>query len=102
MLEIIIRFPEKEDANKLNYDICSFFQGSKAFQNNDIIVSPVYTNWYKNKQKYFFSITFVDENVDRRVIIEGGEIIVMGIKKLWAFIKDDDQNKDDKNKDLEK
>lgn len=50
MLEINIRFPEKEDAEKLNADICSFFQGSKAFTNNDIIVGPVYDGWFKNKK----------------------------------------------------
>ena len=93
MLEIIIRFPEKEDANKFNYDVCSFFQGDKTFQNDDIIVSPVYTNWYKNKQKYFFSITFIDENINRRIIIESNEITVMGIKKLWVFSKEDCQSK---------
>lgn len=86
MLTIKIRFPEKKDAEKLNEQICSFFQGSKAFVENDIIIGPVYTGWHQNKLNYYFHIIFADESIDRSIDIEGAELSVLNVKKLWAFV----------------
>ena len=91
MLEITIRFPEKADSEKLNETICSFFQGSKIFAENDIIVGPIYEGWHSNKKSYYFKITFVDESIERTVDIEAGELTVMGLKKIWAFADDSEK-----------
>jgi len=88
MLEIKFRFPEKKDAEKFNEMVCGFFQGSRAFIENDIIIGPVYKGWHKNKQNHYFNITFADESVERSITIEAAELIVLSIKKIWAFVEE--------------
>lgn len=88
MLEITFRFPEKKDAEKFNEMVCGFFQGSKAFIENDIIVGPVYTSWHKNKQNYYFHLTFAEESVDRSITLEAAELTVLNIKKIWGFVEE--------------
>ena len=88
MLEIKFRFPEKKDAEKFNEMVCGFFQGSKVFIENDIVVGPVYTSWKKNKQNHCFELTFADESIDRSITIEGAELTILKIKKIWGFVEE--------------
>lgn len=86
MLKINFRFPEQKDAETLNNAICSFFQGSKAFINNDIFVGSVFSSTHKNEVNYFFQLAFIDDSVERSIDIEAAELTVLGIKKIWAFV----------------
>lgn len=89
MLEILIKFPMKEDAYKANEKLCSLFQGQKSFIDNDVIITPIkesdtYSKIVKNNL-FEFSIIFNGEGESKKVEFEAAELDVMGIKKVWSF-----------------
>lgn len=89
MITIIIRFPEKDDAEELNNSICSLLQGWDKFVNDDVIISGVYTAWYKNKLNFFFDIV-IQANIDRTIELEGGTIgMQVNDNLIWAIVKED-------------
>lgn len=88
MLEIHIIFSDRTDAHNANEKICEFFKGSKMFINNDIIVTPVQTEYPENEKTFWsFNVCFYDSEIDKRVVYSSGELSVMGLKKVWAFNK---------------
>ena len=88
MINISIRFPEKKDAERLNNSICSLLQGWDKFIDNDIIISPVHTGWYKNKLNFFFDIS-IEANIDRTIELEGGTIgMQVNDNPIWAIVKE--------------
>lgn len=90
MLEFKLRFPVKEDAEKLNEIICGWFQGSPMFINNDIVVTPVKTTWANNKLNWIFSVCIDDgsEQVNH-INLEAGSLGIQVSKDLvWAVVKD--------------
>ena len=89
MLEFKIRFPEKKDADNLNHEICSWFQGWDKFIIGKIIVTPVYTGWHNNKQNFFFDI-LIAANINKTIELEGGTL-GMEVKNhpIWAIVRED-------------
>lgn len=90
MLEFKLRFPVKEDAEKLNEIICGWFQGSPMFISNDIVVTPVETRWINNKLNWIFSICIDDgsEQVNH-INLEAGSLYIQVSEDLvWAIVKD--------------
>ena len=89
MITFKIRCPEKEDADNLNHEICSWFQGWDKFVVGKIIVTPVYTGWHNNKQNFFFDI-LVAANINKTIELEGG---MLGIEvkdhPVWAIVRED-------------
>ena len=90
MLEFKLRFPVKEDAEKLNEIICGWFQGSPRFINNDIVVTPVETKWIDNKLNWIFSVIFYEGMLPHKCInLEAGLMGLEVTKNLvWAVVKD--------------
>jgi len=91
MLELHINFPEAKDAYEFNTNVCEFFKGAKKFIENEIIVSPVVCAYVGNRKMWMFDICFVDETIDRKISITGGELLLKnGIHNVWAFSKMND------------
>ena len=90
MLEFKLRFPVKEDAEKLNEIICGWFQGSPMFVNNDIVVTSVRTSWVNNKLNWIFSVCIDDESEKvNRIDLEVGSLGIQVSEDLvWAVVKD--------------
>ena len=90
MLEFKLRFPVKEDAEKLNETICGWFQGSPMFVNNDIVVTPVETTWINNKLNWIFSVCIDDGSEQVNYInLEAGSLgIQVSDDLVWAIVKD--------------
>ena len=90
MLEFKLRFPVKEDAEKLNEIICGWFQGSPMFINNEIVVTPVETTWINNKCNWIFSVIIYEGMLPRKCInLEAGLMGLEVTKNLvWAVVKD--------------
>lgn len=91
MIEIRLIFPMKADAHKANAEICKFFQGSKLFIENNIIVTPVKKDTdKKNRPFWYFFIDISqskdDINIEKYIEITGGllDIVNQG-KNVWAF-----------------
>ena len=97
-MKIHLRFPVKEDAEKFKFDVSSFFDGSFIYSSDTVLISEIYYEWYHNKQIWLIDIFIKDEQSDKEVTINVGEIIVLGTKKLWALTKEHDieQRKDTK------
>ena len=92
MIEFMLRFPVKNDAEKLNEIICGWFQGSPMFVNNDIVVTPINTIWINNKFNWIFSVC-IDDGVEQvnRINLEVGTLGIQVSKDLvWAVVKDKD------------
>ena len=90
MLEFKLRFPVKEDAEKLNEIICGWFQGSPMFISNDIVVTPVKTTWVDNKLNWIFSVC-IDDGLGQinDINLEAGSLGIQVSKDLvWAVVKD--------------
>lgn len=88
MLEVVFKFSDREDAHKLNYEFCSIFQGLKAFKEDDIIVTPVdFFNEDDKPMRWKFSIIFPDNDVNKTIEFDSGEIDIMNLKKAWVFSK---------------
>ena len=88
MLEIHAIFPEKNDAQKANNQMCELFKGMRAFINSDIIVTPIAGEFVDGRKVWAFDICFVDPEVDRRVSIMGGELLLTNASNnVWAFSK---------------
>lgn len=88
MLNIHIIFSDPKDAYRANTKVCEFFQGSKAFIENDIVVTPVKTETPDDDKKFWaFDISFYDSEIEKNITLSSGELSIMGIKKVWAFNK---------------
>ena len=86
MLTIHIIFPEEKDAYIANTKVCECFQGMNAFIENDIIVTPVVSEYVGDRKTWVFDICFIDENINRTINITGGELLLTnGISNVWAF-----------------
>ena len=85
MVEIHVVFPEQKDAYTANTKVCEFFQGMKAFA-DDIIVTPVISEYIGDRKTWAFDICFIDEGIDRTINITGGELLLTnGVNNVWAF-----------------
>jgi hypothetical protein len=90
MLEIHVIFPEQKDAYVANTRVCEFFQGSLAFIDNNIVVTPVVSEYIGDRKTWAFDICFSDEGTDHRLVITGGELLLQnGTSNVWAFSKVD-------------
>ena len=90
MLEFKLRFPVKEDAEKLNEIVCGWFQGSPMFIKNDIVVTPVKTTWVDNKLNWIFSVC-IDDGLGQinDINLEAGSLGIQVSEDLvWAIVKD--------------
>ena len=86
MVEIHAVFPEQKDAYFANTKVCEFFQGMKAFVDDDIIVTPVISEYIGDRKAWVFDICFIDEGVNRTINISGGELLLTnGVNNVWAF-----------------
>lgn len=86
MLEIHVIFPEQKDAYIANTKVCNFFQGMKAFIENDIIVTPVVSNYTGDRKTWEFNICFSDDSITRTINITGGELLLTnGANNIWVF-----------------
>lgn len=88
MLEIHAIFPEKNDAQKANDQMCELFKGMHAFINSDIIVTPIVEECVDGRKVWAFDICFADPEVDRSVSVMGGELLLTNASNnVWAFSK---------------
>ena len=95
MHEIHLTFIEKEDADKANNLLCSFFQGSELYIHNHIVITPIKKEIQVVKDqevpRWAFNICFYDdisdtnETIVKRSIISTGELNVMMVKQVWAL-----------------
>ncbi len=90
MLEIQIRFVEESDADKLNYKICSWMQGSPKFRNSEFMVTPVIHKWIKNKLNHIFSVMLDDGRDEVKTIyLEAGSLLLKSFDSVvWAVADD--------------
>lgn len=95
-MKIHLRFPVREDAEKLKKDILSFLDGSFIFSSNQALVSDIYHEWYHNKRIYIIDIFIDDEQSDKEITLNVGEIVVLSNKRLWALTKEDNEQGKDK------
>ena len=91
MIEIRFIFPEESDAHKANAEFCKFFQGSKAFIENNIVITPVKKDTdYKDRTiwNFYFDISrgAEDTDIEKYTEISGGLLnLVTKGKDVWAF-----------------
>lgn len=91
MIEIRFQFPAKEDAHKANYEMCKFFQGSKVFVDNNLVVTPVKKDVdKKNEPLWFFYLDIsqsdADTEIEKYLELSGGLLsIVNAGRDVWAF-----------------
>ena len=92
MIEIKFMFPVKEDAHKANYKICQNFAGSKAYKNNNIVITPVDEDHDKkdNPIWYFFINLYQnseDTTIEKHIELSGGllNIVNRDGHDVWAF-----------------
>lgn len=89
MITFKIRCPEKDDADNLRKSISLWFgqDGNTVYEN--ILVTPVYTGWYKNKVNHFFDVS-IEADIEKTIELEGGTI---GLKvkdnPVWAIVRED-------------
>lgn len=89
MITFEIRCPEKDDADKLHDEICSWFGSNDDFVDNNILINPVHTGWYKNKLNFFFDIS-IPADIDKIIELEGGTIgMQVNDNPIWAIVKED-------------
>ena len=95
MHEIHLIFIEKEDANKANDLLYSFFKGSELYIHNNIVITPIKKEIQvvnsSEVERWAFNVCFYDDisNINEedaeRIVISAGELNVMNRKTLWAF-----------------
>ena len=91
MVEICFIFPVEEDAHKANYEMSKFFQGSKIFIENNLIITPVKKKKdEKNRPMWFFYLDISqneeDNKTEKYIEISGGLLnLVNKGRDVWAF-----------------
>ena len=100
MITFKIRCPEKDDADNLRKAISLWFGPDDNTVYENILVTPVYSSWYKNKLNYFFDVS-IEADTEKTIELEGGTL-GMEVKNhpIWAIVREDrsDSNKTIENK----
>lgn len=64
MLKIEVSFSNKHYAEQCKDLVCSWFQGSKKFIENDIVVTPVYCDETYSEVIFYFNVYLDDGHAD--------------------------------------
>lgn len=92
MVEIKFKFPVEEDAIRAHESINKFFQGSKVFENNFVLVNPIHKIEDSSSEKkywmFLLDISYGEEDTEIEKYIEfsGGTLnLFNGKKQVWAI-----------------
>ena len=89
MITCKIRCPEKDDADNLRQAISLWFGSDDNTVCENILVTSVYTGWYKNKLNHFFDIS-IEADIEKTIELEGGTIgLEVKDHPVWAIVRED-------------